>query len=342
MVKNSGTALEYTESPNDSEIRIRDLLSDYRLVLEQYHTSLHTALRPGLSRAEVINQLSRLPFAVSQEAIQLYCWADGVEDSTENLIPYSYFVPLETAISNFEYLLRHQVELEEIFPQKYRQSFPFLSDHSDGGYGLGATGEPCNGKIVQYNIHDEWTIGFNSLNDLITTLMEAYKRGLVDKDGEWDSIQFWDLVREMYPDLNNSSPSSDTVFGIEITPPSGWYLASDGASLSKGKTSAFITQLDSETHEQLLTQFSAPFVDMRTKQKIDRPKTKVQFGESIGWKIVSSQIEVSEMVQVDYFLEIPGGRAYIRVNSDLTEFDHAEFELALHTLRLKPNSQNVG
>lgn len=181
---------------------MRKLLAEYRSAIARHHPALNEVLRPGLPRDVVIQKLGRLPFAITDDAVELYCWADGVEGCWVNLIPISYFMPLDYAISSFEHLLPYQTEFEEIYPQQYRQSFPFLSDRSDGGYGFGSLESPCNARIINYNIHDEWTIGFNSLSDLVSAAIEGYNSGLVDDEGEWDIFGFAKLLRQLYPDLH--------------------------------------------------------------------------------------------------------------------------------------------
>lgn len=183
---------------------MQELLAEYRSVIDEYHPELSATLRPGLPREIVMEQLSSLPFEISNDAVELYCWADGVnlDDDEAHLIPISFFWPFESAINSFDNLLPIADELERIFPQKYRQSFPFLSDGSDGGYGFGAIDEPCSGRIISYDIHADWTIAFNSLSDLIETAIEGYKIGLNLEYGEWDISGFHELVQKRYPDLN--------------------------------------------------------------------------------------------------------------------------------------------
>jgi len=149
---------------------MKSLLSQYRSVIDEYHPELSRALRPGLARESVVEKMSSLPFEISSDAVELYCWADGINQTKgkPHLIPISYFVPLESAIRNFESLLEFR-EMYGDFGQQYSESFPFLSDGSDGGYGFGSTDAPCSGRIIEYVIHDEWQIGFHSLTDLVET-----------------------------------------------------------------------------------------------------------------------------------------------------------------------------
>ena len=178
---------------------MKELLAEYRSVVEEFHPELAAAFCPGLSRDEIVEKLElTLHFPVSDDAIELYSWADGMDPGKcePHVIPISFFMPLQSAIDLFEI----QRGLAGNFPEKYEDSFQFLSDGSDGGYGFGSIDEPCNGRIIRFNIHDDRTVGYNSLGDLFETAIEAYKTGLLE-DGEWCIEGFADLVEERFPDL---------------------------------------------------------------------------------------------------------------------------------------------
>ena len=308
---------------------MKDLLEEYRAVIEQYHPELSNALRPGLPRELVIEKLSLCRhFPISEDAIQLYSWADGIDLSKgePHVIPFSFFMPLESAINLFETQVCEGAGASE----KYGDSFKFLSDGSDGGYAFGSLDEPCNGQIIRYVPHDEWIIGFRSLSDMIETIIEAYKRGLVDEDGEWSSIQFSDLAKELNPELKTKSDDSK----IRISPPDGWYLSSDRTSLCKGETTAFITEVDPDRFEDLRRQFSTSISEMRSRGITECLESEVRFSDSGGWKFIFNQIEVSELMQINYLLAVSDRHVWVRVNSDVIVFDEVEFESALETLKL--------
>ena len=314
---------------------MKDLLEEYRAVIEQYHPKLAIALRPGLPRELVIEKLSScLPFPISEDAIQLYAWADGIDLSKgePHVIPFSFFMPLESAITIFETLVCEGVGAAE----KYGDSFQFLSDGSDGGLAFGSLDEPCDGQIIRYVPHDEWVIGFRSLGNMIETIIEAYKRGLVDEDGGWSNIQFSDLVKELNPELKTNKDDSK----IKISPPDGWYLSSDRTSLSKNGTTAFITEVDSERFEGLRCQFSTSIREMRARGTTECRESEVRFPDSGGWKFVFSQMEVSELIQINYLLAVSGGHVWVRVDSDVIVVDEAELESALETLKFAASTSS--
>lgn len=179
------------------------LLEEYRVAIRTFHPRLYRSLRPGLPRDQIEARLASLPFRITPDAVDLYAWADGVDDGWMNLIPISYFMPLADAMTNAAGILPHREEFERIFPQPYRDSFPFLSDRADGGYGFGSLEPPCGGRIISYDIHDEWSIAFDSLSDLVAAAIKGYRAGLVDEEGEWDIGGFHDMVRETYPHLRS-------------------------------------------------------------------------------------------------------------------------------------------
>ena len=181
--------------------KIKELLKEYRSAVDEHHPDLSAALRPGLPREEITEKLElALHFPICEDAIELYCWAEGIDLKVceAHIIPISFFLPLESAINSF-HSLQDALSLGD--PEKFEDSFQFLSDGSCGGYAFGSMGEPCEGRIVRYDIHDDWTIGFNSLRDLLETAIEGYRIGLVE-DNEWCIVGFSNLVKERYPNLN--------------------------------------------------------------------------------------------------------------------------------------------
>ena len=314
---------------------MEDLLEEYRVVIEQYHPELAIALRPGLPRDLVIEKLSQcVHFPISEDAIQLYAWADGIDLSKgePHVIPFSFFMPLESAINFFETQVCEGTGASE----KYGDSFKFLSDGSDGGCAFGSLDEPCNGQIIRYVPHDEWIIGFRSLSNMVETIIEAYKRGLVDEDGEWSNLQFSDLIKELNPELKTKTDESK----IKISLPDGWYLSSDRTSLSKGGTTALMTEVDSDRFEDLRCQFSTSIDEMRVRGITECLESEVRFSDSSGWKFIFNQIEVSELMQINYLLAVSEGHVWVRVNSDVIVFDEVEFESALETLKLTASANS--
>ncbi len=66
-------------------------IKEYRSVIAARHPALEAVLRSGLPRDAVKQRFATLPFAITEDAIDLYSWADGAEDGRVNMIPISYF-----------------------------------------------------------------------------------------------------------------------------------------------------------------------------------------------------------------------------------------------------------
>src|SRR5262249_24316364 len=108
----------------------------------------------------------------------LYTTADCADWSLE-MLPGGYFLPFNEAFAEFEDLYAIQDELEEIWPQRYRDCFRFLTDKSDGGYAFGRIDSPSQGQIGSLEIHAPWLLGFLDLEHLLRTSIECYRQGIM-------------------------------------------------------------------------------------------------------------------------------------------------------------------
>ncbi|MHC4743497.1 MAG: hypothetical protein ACYS8Z_16410 [Planctomycetota bacterium] len=183
------------------------MASDIRNKLEEFREVLAASgavgsLLPGLSRDEVEERLSRLPFEISADAIELYTWADGPFYDSVEILPGGYLIGLEQTITSFEKLAPMQDELDSIFPQQYRDCLRFLHDLSDGGYAFGRVDSPSEGKIIDLCIHDEWRLAFESLDKLLDTAIECRRRGVFRENDEiCDFNLFYSIGRELNPGM---------------------------------------------------------------------------------------------------------------------------------------------
>ncbi len=180
---------------------MRETLERFREVLASTDPDAAAKLQPGLARHSIEKLLSRLPFRITPDAIELYSWANGRFDDPLELLPGSYFISLENAIDEFDQLAPMRDELEDIFPQQYRDSFRFLSDFSDGGYAFGAVESPAVGAIVDLVIHHEWKLAFASLEKLIEAAIECRKRGVFRDDDIPDFELYYQIGRELNPEM---------------------------------------------------------------------------------------------------------------------------------------------
>lgn len=176
-------------------VLLDQLLSEVRRVNPKSAESL----RPGLPRDLVVEKLSALPYEISPDAVALYEWADGSDDTFE-LLPGGYFVPLQHALTEFWIVHGMRDQLEEIFHQPYRDCFRFLSDGSDGGYAIGRLDSPSEGQIISLCIHAPWQTAFASLERLLATAIESYRRG-VFASNDSDILDF-KLYRRIAAELN--------------------------------------------------------------------------------------------------------------------------------------------
>ena len=153
---------------------MRRKLEQFREALAASDPHALTLLRPGLAPDQVEERLSRLPFNITPDAVELYTWADGTFEKPVEILPSGYFMGLDDALAEFEQLAPMQDELDAMFPQQYRDCFRFLNDFSDSGYAFGRVDSPSEGKIIDLCIHDKWRLAFESLEKLIDTAIGLF------------------------------------------------------------------------------------------------------------------------------------------------------------------------
>jgi hypothetical protein len=179
------------------QILFQELLAEVKRV----NPSVAATLRPGLPLNSVRVELANLPYRIAPEAASLYEWADGA-DGPFQLLPGAYFIPLQQAMEEFNTFHAMNQELDEIFPQKYRECFRFLSDGSDGGYAFGRIDSPSKGRIVSMCIHAEWLIGFQDLEHLLKTSVECYRQGIMRSGDDLPDVDaFFKLAARLNPGL---------------------------------------------------------------------------------------------------------------------------------------------
>jgi len=184
---------------------MRRKLEQFREALAASDPHALTLLRPGLAPDQVEERLSRLPFNITPDAVELYTWADGTFEKPVEILPSGYFMGLDDALAEFEQLAPMQDELDAMFPQQYRDCFRFLNDFSDSGYAFGRVDSPSEGKIIDLCIHDKWRLAFESLEKLIDTAIECRRRGIFRPGDIPDFFAYYDLARELNPGMENWS-----------------------------------------------------------------------------------------------------------------------------------------
>jgi hypothetical protein len=159
------------------------------------------SLRPGCLPDLVKRRLDALSYKITPDAISLYSWADCPRFTFE-ILPGGYFLPFEEAFAEFDEIHAMRAELEEIFPERYRDCFRFLTDKSDGGYAFGRIDSPSEGQIVHLCIHSPWLLAFRNLEHLLRTSIECYRQGIMtDDSGLPDFMAYFELAAQMNPGM---------------------------------------------------------------------------------------------------------------------------------------------
>lgn len=176
-----------------------------QLIIEQDPAS-RSLFVPGPSEAEVAAKLKRLPFAISDDALKWFSWVDMPQETfferQIEILPGAYFMGLNQALEEFEAIYLMRAELEEIFPEPYRDQFRFLSDFSDGGFGFGAVDEPCQGRIIHLTIHENWHLGFVSLERLIDTAIACRREDVFNNVDVTDFDRYYTIAKRMNPGMD--------------------------------------------------------------------------------------------------------------------------------------------
>ena len=126
------------------------------------------------------------------------------EDGRFEMLPGAYFIPLNEALLEFEEVHGIRDELEQIFPERYRDSFRFLTDWSDGGYAFGRIDSPSQGEIVHRCIHAPWLLAYHDLADLLKTSIACYRQGVMRSGSDPPDFRaYYELAARMNPGLEN-------------------------------------------------------------------------------------------------------------------------------------------
>jgi hypothetical protein len=180
---------------------MQELFQELAVEVRRVNPDAVRQLRPGGSPDLVRRKFDTLPYKITPDAVSLYSWADCPDFSFE-ILPGAYFLPFEEPFADFDETHAMRAELEEIYPERYRDCFRFLTDKSDGGYAFGRIDSPSEGQIVHLCIHSQWLLAFRDLEHLLRTSIECYRQGIMSADSDLpDFAAYFKLVAQMNPGM---------------------------------------------------------------------------------------------------------------------------------------------
>lgn len=146
------------------------------------------AFPPGLAPDTVRKSFKGIRFDPPDEIVDLYSWHDGSYDI--EILPGAFYFPFETSIAVHK-------QTNFIYQFRRKKNFRFLSDHSDGGYGI--TQLKKGGLVIERCIHAPWEVGFESLQLMLEFSLTCYKSGVFffsngSIDTDWE--RYGELERE--------------------------------------------------------------------------------------------------------------------------------------------------
>ena len=147
--------------------------------------SLPEELAPGLDPTEIHAQLLKIRFDPPDELIELYSWRNG--GMLVEIVPGSYFAPLELATSSFKYN-----PIIKAFGFPHSDALRILTDHSDGGFSVKP--KKKSGAIVMNCIHAPAEVVLPTIESLFELGAACYESGIFVKQGDeiepnWDRYE---------------------------------------------------------------------------------------------------------------------------------------------------------
>lgn len=162
------------------------------------------SLQPGLPVEAVRVPLDAAGLAAVPELVSLYGWRNGT--STEggvtlddiHIFPGFYLLSIEDALENYRAF---------VSDSRWRPGWLPLFANGGGDFYVVDLGSPASGPVRHFRIEEsDHPVEFGSLGALLTTLAEAFERGVffVDANGylEVDDHMFGELAAELNPDVD--------------------------------------------------------------------------------------------------------------------------------------------
>lgn len=179
---------------------LRELISELLEEVRRVDPGAIEVVRPGVAPERAEQRFAALPYEISRDAASLYEALDCVEPLLLGILPGAEFIGFDRALQEFEEIHGIRDELEEIFPEPYRDCFRFLTDRADGGYAFGRIDSPSQGQIISLEIHAPCMLAFPDLEHLLKTSIECYRQGVIrPESGLADFHAYYRLAATMNP-----------------------------------------------------------------------------------------------------------------------------------------------
>jgi hypothetical protein len=184
MQSSNGTDIEKVNRLR--EILMADALERIMMWLESNAPSSAAAFAPGLQPEAIRSTLEALPFKVSQEVHDLYCWRNGTEQHTLHRFFYDFvFRSVEDAVACAGYMNEEFKEIRQL-EGDLTYLFPIFDLEKDYFVVAGNSMAMAISPVYMTDCIDPTSLAFNSLTVMLLTIAEAYESGVYTVDPEGD------------------------------------------------------------------------------------------------------------------------------------------------------------
>lgn len=147
---------------------------------------LTDSLQPGLTLAEIDNQLKHFPFKLPDEAKQLYQWHNGTNPTVEEpLFYYHYFLSIEESLKVYHQWQNFNQQDFYIYPENIFPLFTFEGEY----YAIECSLEQQKTGKIWHIYHDNICV-YNSLYFMLKSFLECYEKeayNMVLVDDYWET-----------------------------------------------------------------------------------------------------------------------------------------------------------
>jgi|GEM_PF-801097 len=182
--------------------------------LVKNNPELALSLQPGLTRAEIDQQIMGLPFTLPEEVYELYQWRNGDRNWEYcGLLPGYGLLPLSQAIEEYTQIQQYQDDLRDNHPEEVWQKpwFPVLMfDGKEYLLVVCETEKQEASPVWWLFLEDGVTLKYPSLTSLFLMAAECYETGayyLQNKYLEQNEEQVRQIQQKYNPEIAISTPS---------------------------------------------------------------------------------------------------------------------------------------